>query len=137
MMRATGNGKVFYGYRGMYVDVINLDGSSPFTTEADRLLAHTANLQTAVEVIGQGGIRAAVAGMASGQGLFTTKINGVGQIVVLSHGGMFPLQVNGNTIGVDPQAYVGHTGNLRIELKAKVGFRDVTGRGSGEAFQLH
>jgi len=39
-------------------------------------------------------------------------------------------------VSVDPQAYVGHVGALQVELSAKVGFRDVVGRGSGEAFQL-
>ena len=106
--------------------------------EADRLLAHDADLQTGVQFLGSGGLRGAVRGAATGQGLFTTQVSGRGAVAVLSHGGAFPLAVGpGDTVGVDPQAYVGHTGALQVDLAARVGWRDAVGRGSGEAFQLH
>ena len=136
MMATEGTGSVLYGFRGLHVTVIELTGDS-LTVEADRLLAHDANLQTSVEFIGQGGIRSAVRGAMTGQGLFTTRIGGHGSVALLSHGGTFPLQINGETVGVDPQAYVGHVGALQVDLKASVGMRDLVGRGSGEAFQLH
>lgn len=136
MMATEGNGSVLYGFRGLHVTVIDLTGDS-LTVEADRILAHDAHLQTSVEFIGQGGVRSAVRGAMTGQGLFTTRISGQGSVAVLSHGGTFPLQLNGDTVGVDPQAYVGHTGALNVDLKASVGLRDLVGRGSGEAFQLH
>lgn len=136
MMVAEGHGRVLYGFRGLYVTLLELTGDS-LTVEADRLLAYAANLQTGVEMIGQGGIRQAVRGAVSGQGLFTTKVTGQGSVALLSHGGTVELPVTGGTIGVDPQAYVGHTGALQVDLKASVGIRDVVGRGSGEAYQLH
>lgn len=142
MMVAEGNGAVIYGYRGLYVTVIDLTGDS-LVVEADRLLAHDAHLQSGVEMVGQGGggmggaIRGAVRGAMTGQGMFTTRISGQGAVALLSHGGTFPLQLNGDMVGVDPQAYVGHTGALQVDLKASVGMRDMVGRGSGEAFQLH
>ncbi|GAB2869128.1 AIM24 family protein [Nocardioides pacificus] len=136
MMATEGSGSVLYGYQGLYVTVIDLTGDS-LTVEADRLLAHDANLQSGVEFIGQGGVRAAVRGAMTGQGLFTTRLSGQGSVAILSHGGTFPLQLNGETVGVDPQAYVGHVGALNVDLKASVGMRDLIGRGSGEAFQLH
>jgi uncharacterized protein (AIM24 family) len=136
MMATEGNGSVLYGFRGLHVTVIELTGDS-LTVEADRILAHDAHLQTSVEFIGRGGVRSAVRGAMTGQGLFTTRISGQGSVAVLSHGGTFPLQLNGDTVGVDPQAYVGHTGALNVDLKASVGLRDLVGRGSGEAFQLH
>ncbi|NKY38330.1 AIM24 family protein [Cellulomonas septica] len=136
MMATEGNGSVLYGFRGLHVTVVDLTGDS-LTVEADRLLAHDAHLQTSVEFIGQGGIRSAVRGAMTGQGLFTTRVSGHGSVALLSHGGTFPLQLNGEVVGVDPQAYVGHTGALNVDLKASVGLRDLVGRGSGEAFQLH
>ena len=142
MMATEGQGSVLYGYRGLYVTVIDITGDS-LVVEADRLLAHDANLQTSVEMVGQGGggmggaIRGAVRGAMTGQGLFTTRIGGMGAVALLSHGGTFPLQLNGEMVGVDPQAYVGHVGALNVDLKASVGMRDMIGRGSGEAFQLH
>jgi len=135
MMAAEGQGSVLYGYRGLHVVVIDLKGET-LTCEADRLLAHDASLTTSVEMIAQGGIRQAVRGAVTGQGLFTTKVNGMGSVAVLAHGGAFAIPVNGQPVGVDPQAYVGHTGNLNVDLQAKVGWRDAVGRGSGEAMQL-
>lgn len=142
MMATEGQGRALYGFRGLYVTIVQLTGDS-LTAEADRLLAHDANLQTSIEMVGSGGggmggaIRGAVRGAMTGQGLFTTKVSGQGSVALLSHGGTFPLQLNGETVGVDPQAYVGHVGALQVDLKASVGFRDAIGRGSGEAFQLH
>lgn len=135
MMAAEGSGSVYYGHMGLHVTVLDLNNDT-LTCEADRLLAHETSLTTGVEFIGQGGVRAAVRGAMTGQGLFTTKVTGSGAVALLSHGGAFPLQVNGDGVSVDPQAYVGHVGNLRVDLSAKVGFRDAVGRGSGEAFQL-
>jgi uncharacterized protein (AIM24 family) len=136
MMASEGSGAVLYGFRGLHVTVVELTGDS-MTIEADRILAHDANLQTSVEMIAQGGVRSAVRGAMTGQGLFTTRISGQGSVAVLSHGGTFPLRLAGETVGVDPQAYVGHIGALQVDLKASVGMRDLVGRGSGEAFQLH
>jgi uncharacterized protein (AIM24 family) len=136
MMATEGQGEVLYGYKGLHVTVLDLDGSAPLVCEADRLLAHDATLQTSVQFLGSGGMRAAVSGAMTGQGLFTTQVHGRGAVALLSHGGAFPLQLAGTSVGVDPQAYVGHVGQLQVDLAAKMGFRDVVGRGSGEAFQL-
>lgn len=138
MMATTGTGTVLYGFRGLHVTVLDLDGTSPLSVEADRLLAHDADLQTSVQFLGSGGLRGVVRGAATGQGLFTTRVTGTGAVALLSHGGTFALQVSpGDVVGVDPQAYVAHTGALNVDLKAKVGWRDAVGKGSGEAFQLH
>ncbi|NEK58808.1 AIM24 family protein [Geodermatophilus sabuli] len=136
MMATEGQGEVLYGYRGLHVTVLELDGSAPLVCEADRLLAHDAGLQTSVQFLGSGGVRAAVGGAMTGQGLFTTNVHGRGAVALLSHGGAFPLQVAGTSIGVDPQAYVGHVGQLQVDVAARMGLRDAVGRGSGEAFQL-
>jgi uncharacterized protein (AIM24 family) len=136
MMATEGQGEVLYGYKGLHATVIDLDGSAPLVCEADRLLAHDATLQTSVQFLGSGGLRQAVSGAMTGQGLFTTNVHGRGAVALLSHGGAFPLHVTGGSVGVDPQAYVGHVGQLSVDLAAKVGLRDVVGRGSGEAFQL-
>lgn len=137
MMAATGSGSVLYGLRGLHVTVVDLDGRSPLLVEADRLLAHDADLQTSVQLIGSGGLRQAVRGAATGQGLFTTRVAGAGAVALLSHGGTFALPVRpGEVVVVDPQAYVASVGALSVELRARVGWRDAVGRGSGEAFQL-
>lgn len=140
MMHATGNGTVWYGYGGFEITRIEMDGMSTLTTESSRILCHDASLQTSVVSTsasgGGGGLRGALRGAVTGQGMMTTQINGIGTVVVISHGDTIEIPVRGGGVTVDPQAYVGHKGQLTLKLTAKVGWRDAVGRGSGEAFQL-
>ena len=143
MMVAQGTGTVYYGFGGLYVTIIELNGSGPLTAESDRLVAHDAGLQSTVVFLGQqGGLRGALRGAVTGQGLFTTQLHGVGSVAVLSHGGTIAIPVGagrgdgGRPVAVDPQAYVGHVGQLNVDISASVGWRDAVGRGSGEAIQL-
>ncbi|MDN5931810.1 MAG: AIM24 family protein [Pseudonocardia sp.] len=142
MMVAQGSGTVHYGFRGLYVTIIELDGSGPLSVEADRLVAHDAALQSTTAFLGsqglgsQGGIRGAVRGAVSGQGLSTTQLHGYGTAAVLSHGGTIAIPGGGRPVAVDPQAYVAHVGQVNVDISASVGWRDAVGRGSGEAVQL-
>ena len=136
MMAAEGEGRVLYGFRGLHVTLVDL-ASEGLVVEADRLLAHDARLQTSVQFLGSGGLRSAVRGAVTGQGLFTTQVSGSGTVALLSHGGTFALQVRpGEPVGVDPQAYVASTAGVQVDLQARAGWRDAVGRGSGEALQL-
>jgi uncharacterized protein (AIM24 family) len=138
MMVARGSGSVYYGFRGMFVTIVELDGSGPLSVEADRLVAHDAALQSTVVFLGQqGGIRGAVRGAVTGQGMFTTQLHGVGSVAVLSHGGTIALPVHpGKPTTVDPQAYVAHVGQVDADIAVNASWRDAVGRGSGEAIQL-
>lgn len=139
LMAAHGQGEVFYGHQGLRVELVQMDGSQVLTVEASRLLAYEGYLQTSiVPLTQQGGMRGAVRGAMTGQGMFTTQMTGQGTVAILSHGGVVPLTVGGygGEVVIDPQAYVGHLGQVTVELAASVGFRDVVGRGSGEATQL-
>src|SRR5918998_788328 len=73
MMATEGQGEVLYGYKGLHTTVLDLDGSAPLVCEADRLLAHDATLQTSVQFLGSGGLKSAISGAMTGQGLFTTN----------------------------------------------------------------
>lgn len=138
LMVAQGQGKVYYGHAGLHVTVVDLDGRGPLTVEADRLVAYEASLQSTVVFLGsQGGIRGAVRGAVSGQGLFTTQLMGQGSACVLSHGGTIALAVRPDRpTSVDPQAYVGHIGQIQVDLSVSAGWRDAVGHGAGEAVQL-
>ena len=148
MMLAEGEGDVLYGVQGLHVVVVDLDGREDLTVEADRLLAHDGSLNPSIVFLGsdgggggvrgvRGGLGGVARGAMTGQGLFTTRLSGAGSVALLAHGGAFPLTVReGAPVGVDPQAYVAHTGGLRVEVTASLGWRDAVGRGSGEAFQL-
>jgi uncharacterized protein (AIM24 family) len=137
LMHVTGQGSVMFGHGGLHVTVVDLQGDTLYV-EADRLLVYDASLRAGTMFLGeQGGLSGVVRGQMTGQGLFTTTLTGQGACAVLSHGGVIELPITPQRpIHVDPQAYVAHRGQVRNKLSTSLGWRDMVGRGSGEAFQL-
>ncbi|MFD3324008.1 AIM24 family protein [Streptomyces sp. NPDC058701] len=137
LMSVEGSGTVMFGHGGHHIQVVNLTGETLYV-EADRLLAFDGTLQQGTMFMGsQGGVMGMVRGQVSGQGLFTTTLKGHGSVAVMAHGGVIELPITPQRpIHVDPQAYVAHYGDVRNKLSAALGWRDMVGRGSGEAFQL-
>lgn len=137
LMVVEGAGSVMFGHAGLHVHVVDLAGDTLYA-EADRLLVYEGSLQVGTMFMGErGGVRGIVRGQVTGQGLFTTTLHGHGSAAMLAHGGVIELLVApGRPVRVDPQAYVGHRGDLENKLTASVGWRELVGRGSGEAFQL-
>ncbi|MEU4119767.1 AIM24 family protein [Kitasatospora sp. NPDC028055] len=137
LMTVEGQGRVMFGHGGHHVHVIDLVGDTLFV-EADRLLAFEGTLRQSTVFLGsQGGVMGMVRGQVSGQGLFTTRLEGHGAVAVMAHGGVFELPITpGQSVHVDPQAYVAHRGEVRNKLSTAIGWREMIGRGSGEAFQL-
>ncbi|MER5637649.1 AIM24 family protein [Kitasatospora sp. NPDC002227] len=137
LMTVEGRGSVMFGHGGHHVHLIELNGETLYV-EADRLLAFEGSLQQSTMFMGsQGGVMGIVRGQVSGQGLFTTQLSGKGSVAVMAHGGVIELPITPQQpIHVDPQAYVAHRGDVRNKLSSALGWRDMIGRGSGEAFQL-
>ncbi|MEV8360788.1 AIM24 family protein [Streptomyces niveus] len=137
LMTVEGSGTVMFGHGGHHIQVIGLSGDTLYV-EADRLLAFDGSLEQGTMFMGaQGGVMGMVRGQVTGQGLFTTTLKGHGSVAVMAHGGIIELPIGqGRTVHVDPQAYVAHHGDVRNKLSTAVGWRDMVGRGSGEAFQL-
>jgi uncharacterized protein (AIM24 family) len=137
MMTAQGSGEVFYAQSGQMVTIVPLKGETMYV-ESDSVLAFDRRLQTGTMFLGnQGGIRGIVQGAATGQGLFTTTFTGNGELVILSDGPTIALDVNpNNPVFVDPQAYIGHRGNLQPNLHTDVSWKSFLGQTSGESFQL-
>lgn len=137
LMSVEGHGTVLFGHGGHHIEVIELSGDTLYV-EADRLLAFEGTLEQGTVFLGsQGGVMGMVRGQVSGQGLFTTTLRGHGSVAVMAHGGVVEIPVvPGRPVHVDPQAYVAHHGDLRNKLSTALGWRDLVGRGSGEAFQL-
>lgn len=137
LMTVEGSGTVMFGHGGHHIQVINLTGETLYV-EADRLLAFDGTLQQGTMFMGsQGGVMGMVRGQVTGQGLFTTTLKGHGAVAVMAHGGVIELPIHPNRpVHVDPQAYVAHHGEVRNKLSTALGWRDMVGRGSGEAFQL-
>ncbi|CAL9525754.1 MULTISPECIES: AIM24 family protein [Streptomyces] len=137
LMTVEGDGTVLFGHGGHHVEVIELSGDTLYV-EADRLLAFDGTLEQGTMFMGsQGGVMGMVRGQVTGQGLFTTTLKGHGSVAVMAHGGVLRLPIApGRPVHVDPQAYVAHHGDVRNKLSTALGWRDMVGRGSGEAFQL-
>ncbi|WP_035845865.1 AIM24 family protein [Kitasatospora azatica] len=137
LMTVEGHGTVLFGHGGHHVHVVDLVGDTLYV-EADRLLAFDGTLRQSTMFMGaQGGVLGIVRGQVTGQGLFTTQLSGHGSAAMLAHGGVFELPITPDQpVHVDPQAYVGHRGEVRNRLSSALGWREFVGRGSGEAFQL-
>ncbi|MEV6108430.1 AIM24 family protein [Streptomyces sp. NPDC051940] len=137
LMTVEGSGSVLFGHGGHHVHVVELNGDTLYV-EADRLLAFDGSLQQGTMFMGsQGGVMGMVRGQVTGQGLFTTTLKGKGAVAVMAHGGVIELPITPQRpVHVDPQAYVAHRGDVRNKLSTALGWRDMVGRGSGEAFQL-
>ena len=125
------------GAHPLLPSTVDLTGETLYV-EADRLLAFDGSLAQGTMFMGsQGGVMGVIRGQVTGQGLFTTTLQGKGSVAVMAHGGVFELPVTpGRPVHVDPQAYVAHRGEVRNKLATAVGWREMVGRGSGEAFQL-
>ncbi|MCX4548126.1 AIM24 family protein [Streptomyces sp. NBC_01387] len=137
LMTVEGNGTVMFGHGGHHIQLITLAGDTLYV-EADRLLAFDGSLKQGTMFMGsQGGVMGMVRGQVAGQGLFTTTLKGHGAVAVMAHGGVVELPITPQQpVHVDPQAYVAHHGDVRNKLSAALGWREMVGRGSGEAFQL-
>jgi uncharacterized protein (AIM24 family) len=137
LMTVEGQGSVMFGHGGHHVHTIDLSGDTLYV-EADRLLAFEGSLQQGTMFMGsQGGVMGVIRGQVTGQGLFTTTLKGQGAVAVMAHGGVIELPISPQRpVHVDPQAYVAHRGEVRNKLSTALGWRDMVGRGSGEAFQL-
>ncbi|WP_438485812.1 AIM24 family protein [Streptomyces sp. S186] len=137
LMTVEGSGTVMFGHGGHHVHVVDLTGDTLYV-EADRLLAFDDSLAQGTMFMGaQGGVMGMVRGQVTGQGLFTTTLQGHGSAAVMAHGGVIELPITPQRpVHVDPQAYVAHRGDVRNRLSTAIGWREMIGRGSGEAFQL-
>jgi uncharacterized protein (AIM24 family) len=137
LMAAKGTGKVFYAYDGLFVTIIPVRNETLYV-ESDNLLAFDARLTAGTMFLGnQGGVSGVLRGAVSGQGLFTTTLQGNGEAAILSDGNCIGLPVTNDVpVCVDPQAYIGHTGNLSSSIVTDLNWKTFVGQASGESYQI-
>ncbi|MFD7067701.1 AIM24 family protein [Streptomyces sp. NPDC059913] len=129
VMQVTGQGTCYFADRASEINLVPLHGDKLFV-EASNLLCTDAGLRTGTSFTG-------LRGGASGNGLFTTTVEGTGQVAIMSDGAAVALRVSAQyPLFVDPGAYIAHQGRLQQHLQAGVNFRTLIGEGSGEAFQM-
>lgn len=129
VMEVKGQGTCYFADKATEINLVRLNGETLFV-EADNLLCTEGSLRTGTTFTG-------LNGMSSGNGLFTTKVEGHGWAAVTSNGPAIILRVGqGQPLRVDPGAYVAHTGSLHRSLKSGAGWTTVIGEGGGEAVQV-
>lgn len=129
MMEATGTGTAYFAVDAQDVTVVDL-AADTLAVESEAILAVTPGLKLDVRFAGLGGL-------TSGQGLATTTVTGTGQVALLSDGPLIGLQVTpGESVVVDPDAYVASSGALTMALVSGVTWKSLVGAGSGEPFSL-
>lgn len=137
LMLAKGSGKVYYAHQGLFATIIPVRNETLYV-ESDSLLAFDARLTAGTMFLGnQGGLAGVLRGAVSGQGLFTTTLRGTGEVAILSDGNCIGLPVSSAVpVCVDPQAYIGHTGELTPSIVTDVNWKTFVGQASGESYQI-
>ncbi|MGW1409315.1 AIM24 family protein [Streptomyces sp. NPDC002403] len=129
VMEVTGQGTCYFADRASEINLVPLHGDKLYV-EASNLLCTDAGLRTGTTFTG-------LRGGASGNGLFTTTVEGTGQVAIMSDGSAVALRVSPQyPLFVDPGAYIAHQGKLQQHLQSGVNFRTLIGEGSGESFQI-
>jgi uncharacterized protein (AIM24 family) len=137
LMLAEGTGTVYYGHNGLFVSIIQVSNETVFV-ESDTLLAFDSRLRTGTMFLGnQGGVQGILRGAVSGQGLFTTTLQGTGEIAILSDGNAIGLPVSPQQpVFVDPDAYIAHKGELSSSIVTDLNWKNLIGQASGESYQV-
>jgi uncharacterized protein (AIM24 family) len=136
MMKSKGTGTVHYAQHGQFVTRVALNNEMLYA-ESESLLAFDTQLQPGTMFIGNQGLQQMVRGAVSGQGLFTTTLSGRGELALLSDGPAIALQVSADRpVHVDPDAYIGHKGNLTSNIVTDVNWKTFIGQTSGETYQV-
>lgn len=129
MMKAEGNGRVYFAENGKKVRIIYLQNEM-FYVNGNNILAFEDAIQWDIKMMRR------VAGMAAG-GLFNMQLGGTGMVAITTHFDPITLVVQpGQPVYTDPNATVAWSGNLTPSIKTDISLKTLFGRGSGESFQL-
>ena len=129
LMMASGNGTVYFAHQAAEILNISLQNEKIWI-ESSSVLAMDHGLKTNT-------VFAGLRGATSGQGLFTTTIEGNGTVSIISHGTALMLEVSpSQPLCVDPDAFLGYKGNITQEFIFDVNWKSFVGQSSGESFQL-
>jgi len=129
LMVANGSGEVYFADSANEITIIDPAGEKIFV-ESSSILAYDSSLRTDTVF---GGAK----GMVSGQGLFTTTVEGKGNLAIISHGNIIALTVTPDTpLFIDPDAFIAYKGNLTKDFHLDVGWKNLIGQASGESYQI-
>ncbi|MDO9356019.1 MAG: AIM24 family protein [Solirubrobacteraceae bacterium] len=130
LMSMTGSGEVFLADSAKHVHLVYLENES-ITVNGQALLAMEEDIAWDINKV-QGG----AAGMMAG-GLFNTTLKGTGYVALLTDGEPILLDVAQAATFADAQAAVAWSGGVTTTFKTDIkAFKSLTGRSSGESFQI-
>lgn len=128
LMAAEGNGDLFLADNSKRISIIKLENDTLFVNGND-VMALEETIDWDIKMLNAGGSMAG--------GLFNVKLEGNGLIAITSHGKPLTLEVTPDKpVYTDPNATVAWSGSLNPEIKTDTSFKSLTGRGSGEEFQM-
>ena len=129
LMTSSGTGAVYFAQDAAQILILPLHNEKLWV-EGRSLLALDSGMKTNT-------VFAGLRGATTGQGLFTTTVEGTGNVAILSHGTPLELEVGPSfPLYVDPDAFLGYSGQLTQEFIFDVNWKTFMGEGSGESFQL-
>lgn len=126
LMRASGQGEVFFANEAGYVFLVELTGDG-LSVNGTNLLAFDAALDWDIN-------RVKGAGMMT-SGFFNTTITGTGSVALCTIGRPVILDCSTQPTYVDTQATVAWSANLVPKVVSSINLRSMLRGGSGEAFQ--
>ncbi|MDO8963828.1 MAG: AIM24 family protein [Coriobacteriia bacterium] len=128
MTEAAGSGILYCADQGKQISILYLDNETLFVNGQD-CLAYSETIGWDIVVTGGAGFMAG--------GLFSLKLTGTGYVAITTHGKPLVLGVGpGQPLFTDPNATVAWSAGLQTTVKTDVNLKTLTGRGSGETFQM-
>jgi len=129
MMKAEGQGRVYFADAGKKVRILYLQNETLFVN-GNNVLAFQDTIQWDIKMMRR------MAGMAAG-GLFNMQLSGTGAIAITTHFDPITLAVHPDyPVFTDPNATIAWSSSLQPEIKTDISLKTLFGRGSGESFQL-
>lgn len=126
LMSVSGSGDVFLAQDARKVMILDLNDDH-MTVNGDNILAFEPGIEWDIKKV-QG------AGMVAG-GLFNVVLRGTGKVAVTAHGEPVLLDTSTPT-AADPESAIAWSGGVQTSIKSDVSLKTMTGRGSGETFQI-
>ena len=128
LMKMSGSGEVFLADLAQDVQVIRLDDDS-ITANGANVLAFDAGIDWDIKRV------EGLSGFLGG-GLTNMKLEGTGQVALVSDGPPVLLEVGAQETFADPAAAITWSSGVTSSVKTDVNLKSLVGRGSGETVQL-
>ncbi|MDZ4171170.1 MAG: AIM24 family protein [Methanobacteriaceae archaeon] len=128
MMAAEGYGNLYLADDGKKIAILNLENEKIYVNGND-VMAFQDTINWDISMMN-------TAGSMAGN-LFNIKLQGTGMVAITTHYTPLTLIVTPERpVYTDPNATVAWSENLKPEIKTDINLKSLTGRGSGEEFQM-